>query len=75
MVSGGLPIGPLVFTILGAASFNLVISYLLARAMLGDRILRVPELLLIALALITLLSAWCALRGWRRYLRNQGVLS
>lgn len=74
-MSRDLLIAPLVFTILGAASFNLVISYLLAHALLGDRIFRIPELLLIALALITLLSAWCALRGWRRYLRNRGVLS
>jgi len=64
-----------VFTALCAASFNLVVSYLLARALLGERIMRVPEVVLVVLALFTLLSFWCALRGWRRYLRKRRVLS
>ena len=67
----GLPLGPMVTTVLAVAAANVLLAYGLAHAIGGGRALELEMAALGALALVAIGCAGAAVLGWRAYLRSR----
>jgi hypothetical protein len=70
-LSGGIPVGPLVSTAVSVAAANVLIAYLVARAVDARLPVDLGGLGLAVLGLLAACAAIIAVMGWRAYLRRR----
>ena len=68
----GLPIGPMVSTVAAVAAANILLAYVLTRALTRGQMLELGGETLGALAVVAIVGTAAAVVGWRRYLVRRG---
>ncbi len=71
MVGGKLPLAPMVATAVCAAGANVVLAFVLTRALFPGSAPSLGPTVIVALVLVALASGAYAVFGWRTYLRRR----
>ena len=67
----GLPVGPMVSTVVAVAAANVVLAYLLAGALSRGPVLELGAVTVGGLVLVALGAAAASIGGWKQYLRRR----